>query len=86
MRTLDGTLRRLASDLERLGVPWALIGGLAVGTRAEPRTTRDVDVVVSVAAQAERLAWLRSTALPKKKRGLPKRSTGYPKRGQLRLS
>ncbi len=31
---------------------WALVGGLAVGTRASPRTTRDVDVAVAVAGDA----------------------------------
>lgn len=57
MSALHDTLQRLTGELERLGVAWALIGGLAVGTRAEPRTTRDVDVVVSLAddAAAERL-------------------------------
>ena len=39
------------------GHRWAVVGGLAVGARAEPRTTRDVDVAVRVAtdAEAERL-------------------------------
>jgi predicted nucleotidyltransferase len=57
MSSLHETLRRLADELERLGAHWALIGGLAVGTRAEPRTTRDVDVVVWMAddGSAERL-------------------------------
>jgi predicted nucleotidyltransferase len=31
------------------GVPWALVGGLAVSARSEPRFTRDVDVAVAVA-------------------------------------
>jgi hypothetical protein len=34
--------------LDRLGVRWALIGGLAVSVRAEPRTTRDIDVAIAV--------------------------------------
>lgn len=57
MSSLHETLRKLSDELERLGTPWALIGGLAVGTRAEPRTTRDVDVVVSLGddESAERL-------------------------------
>ena len=29
-------------------VPWALVGGLAVSVRTEPRFTRDVDLVVAV--------------------------------------
>lgn len=39
-------LDRLVADLASLGVRWALIGGLAVSARAEPRFTRDVDVCV----------------------------------------
>lgn len=53
MTTLDDVLRRLAGDLEAMQVRWALVGGLAVSARAEPRTTRDVDVVVAVAGDPE---------------------------------
>jgi predicted nucleotidyltransferase len=54
---LEAALRRIAGDLGKAGLDWALIGGLAVSARAEPRTTRDVDVAVAVAddAQAETL-------------------------------
>jgi hypothetical protein len=38
-----------AAHLEALGARFALIGGLAVAARAEPRFTRDVDLAVSVA-------------------------------------
>lgn len=41
-------LRKAARDLDELGRGWALIGGLAVSARAEPRTTRDVDLAVVV--------------------------------------
>jgi len=34
--------------LDDLGVNWALVGGLAVGARTEPRFTRDVDLAVEV--------------------------------------
>ncbi len=34
--------------LERLGFKWAMIGGLAVSARSEPRFTRDVDLAVAV--------------------------------------
>jgi predicted nucleotidyltransferase len=50
---LEDTLRRIAEDLRKLGRPWALIGGLAVGAWAEPRTTRDVDLAVAVANDKE---------------------------------
>lgn len=42
-------LRQASEELTAIGVPWALVGGLAVGTRAEPRFTRDVDLAVAVA-------------------------------------
>lgn len=42
-------LAQLVRDLESLGVRWALIGGLAVSTRAEPRFTRDIDLCVVAA-------------------------------------
>ncbi len=48
-----------AANLGEIGVHFALIGGLAVGARAEPRYTRDVDLAVSVAndEEAERLLY-----------------------------
>lgn len=48
MTTLDRVLLQLVADFDGLGLRWALVGGLAVSARAEPRTTRDVDVVVAV--------------------------------------
>lgn len=48
MRHLYEALTVLDADLRAIGVPWALVGGLAVSARAEPRTTRDVDVVLAV--------------------------------------
>ena len=42
-----------ASLLDDLGARFALIGGLAVSARAEPRYTRDVDLAVHVADDAE---------------------------------
>lgn len=48
MSPLEEALRAIADALDRRQVRWALVGGLAVSARAEPRTTRDVDVAVSV--------------------------------------
>jgi hypothetical protein len=48
MTALEPILRRLIEDFGELGLHWALVGGLAVSARAEPRTTRDVDVAVAV--------------------------------------
>lgn len=53
MNSLEAALRRIASDLDARGRRWALVGGLAVSARAEPRTTRDVDVVVEVANDSD---------------------------------
>ncbi len=46
MTRLQRVFGRLAADLNELGFDWAVVGGLAVSARAEPRTTRDVDVAV----------------------------------------
>jgi predicted nucleotidyltransferase len=50
-------LRHAAETLNELRVPWALVGGLAISVRAEPRFTRDIDLAVAVGddAAAERL-------------------------------
>lgn len=59
MTRLESALQRVAADLAALQQRWALVGGLAVSARAEPRTTRDVDIAVGVAddAQAESLIY-----------------------------
>lgn len=53
LNPLTLALRRIAGDLRAAGREWALIGGLAIGARAEPRTTRDVDLAVAVESDAE---------------------------------
>lgn len=55
--TLERLLRRLQGDLSQVDVRYALVGGLAVGARTEPRFTSDIDMAVSVKddAEAERL-------------------------------
>ena len=57
MSALRASLRRIATDLDDLHARWAVVGGLAVSARAEPRNTRDVDVALAVTddAAAERL-------------------------------
>jgi len=47
LNPVERALRRIFAQLGDAGVPCALIGGLAVSARAEPRTTRDVDVAIS---------------------------------------
>ena len=41
-------LRRIADALDGHRQPWALVGGLAVSVRCEPRFTRDIDVAAAV--------------------------------------
>lgn len=48
-RALSGTV----ADLTKAGKRFALVGGLAVSVRSEVRFTRDVDLAVSVADDAE---------------------------------
>lgn len=45
-------LQHTAVALRELGRPFALVGGLAVSIRVEPRFTRDIDLVVAVADDA----------------------------------
>lgn len=47
------SLRRLTNDATNLGLRWALIGGMAVSARVEPRFTRDIDICVLVDADAD---------------------------------
>ena len=45
-------LRQTAGALDAQHQPWALVGGLAVSVRCEPRFTRDIDLAVSVGNDA----------------------------------
>lgn len=53
MTSLESALHRIVADLSRSGVDFALIGGLAVSVRTEPRFTRDADFAVAVGGDAE---------------------------------
>ena len=46
---LEARLGKIAGWLDSQTYKWALVGGLAVSARAEPRTSRDVDLAVHVA-------------------------------------
>ena len=43
----------MVTDLRSIGAGFALVGGLAVSIRAEPRLTRDVDIAISVSDDEE---------------------------------
>lgn len=45
---LESVAVHAKETLADLGYPWALVGGLAVSARAEPRFTRDVDFAVAL--------------------------------------
>ena len=53
MQSVDAVLMQAAGDLDAIGARWAVIGGLAVAFRAEPRFTKDVDIAVAVADDKE---------------------------------
>jgi len=55
----EAALRRIVTDLRELGRRFALIGGLAVSARAEPRLTRDADLAVLVADDRDAEALVR---------------------------
>ncbi len=57
--TPESALAHLASELRRRKRRFALVGGLAVSIRAEVRFTRDVDVAIVVASDAETEALVR---------------------------
>jgi len=57
--SLASVLERIAADLTTGHVRFALIGGLAVSVRTEPRFTRDADLAVAVSSDEEAEAVLR---------------------------
>ena len=48
MNALERSLEAIVGHLHRLDCRFALVGGLAVSARAEPRLTRDADLAVAV--------------------------------------
>lgn len=60
--TVESALAHITATLARHDVRFALVGGLAVSIRAEVRFTRDVDVAVAVASDAELEGLVRSLA------------------------
>lgn len=50
---IEKLLRRVVRDLNECGCPFALVGGLAYGVRAEPRFTRVIDFTIAVASEDE---------------------------------
>jgi len=55
----EAVLRRIVADLQGLRRRFALVGGLAVSARTEPRLTRDADLAVLVADDQDAEALVR---------------------------
>ena len=53
MSDLEAVLRRIIRSLQEREVRFAIVGGLAVSARSEPRFTRDADLCVAVSSDAE---------------------------------
>ena len=53
MTEIQKVFKQAVADLDAIGAQWAVIGGLAVATRATPRFTQDVDFAISVSEDAE---------------------------------
>lgn len=60
MTSLEAALRQIHTDLTEADVSFALVGGLAVSARTEPRFTRDADLAVALADDAEAEALIHS--------------------------
>jgi hypothetical protein len=41
-------LQKIARDLGEANASWCLVGGLATSVYIDPRTTRDIDVLITV--------------------------------------
>ncbi len=53
MTALEAALRQICVDLTETHSLFALVGGLAVSARTEPRFTRDADIAVAVGSDSE---------------------------------
>ena len=60
MTALESVLRRVHRDLTDARIAFALVGGLAVSARTEPRFTRDADFAVALPGDAEAEALIRN--------------------------
>jgi predicted nucleotidyltransferase len=58
--SLEAALRQMHADLTAANASFALVGGLAVSARTEPRFTRDADLAIAVASDAEAESLIRT--------------------------
>ena len=64
-------MRAAAAEYERLGIRYALVGGLAVGAQGWPRATQDVDFLVDESAFERRPGGLVLLKVPFEAGGVP---------------
>src|SRR5262249_27981616 len=70
------TLRRVVKRLERAGIPYAVIGGMALNAHRYKRTTGDVDILLT----REGFEEFRRLFVPKKYTNLPNRPRRFTDR------
>jgi hypothetical protein len=70
------SMRRVAKRLERAGIPYAVVGGMAVNAHGHERTTKDVDLLLTVAG----LAAFQRQFVPKNYRGVEQRPRRFSDR------
>ena len=58
LTSVERAMSRIFAELDGIGSACALIGGLAVSARVDPRTTRDVDIAIFGRGQSDVLAEL----------------------------
>ena len=57
---LHSSLKKICNDLTENHAAYALVGGLAVSARTEPRFTRDLDLAISIATDRQAESLVRS--------------------------
>jgi hypothetical protein len=60
------SLRRLVRHLKKAGIPYAILGGMAVNAHKYERTTKDVDVLLTPGRLGGVPPFVRAPSLPKR--------------------
>jgi hypothetical protein len=77
-------LRIATSELERLGVPYLVVGSLASGAYGEPRLTRDIDIVLDL-KESQVVALCAAFATPDYYVSLPAAQEAVRRTGQFNV-
>jgi hypothetical protein len=70
------SMRRVVKRLEKAGIPYAIVGGMAVNAHGHERTTKDVDLLLT----AEGLAEFQRRFVPKNYEGTERRPRRFADR------